>query len=61
MKVAYLLIWGSVLVFGMTAVWALVWDIRSGEMSDFQAGAASIFDSAEPVGTPTDSFPQEHS
>lgn len=57
MKVAYLLIWGSTLVFGASAVWALVWAIRNGEMSDFRAGAESIFDEDEPVGKPTDAFP----
>ena len=57
MKVAYLLIWGSTLAFGASAVWALVWAIRNGEMSDFRAGAESIFDEDEPVGKPTDAFP----
>jgi nitrogen fixation-related uncharacterized protein len=61
MKLAYLLIWGSMLVFGMSAVWALVWAIRRGEMSDFQAGAESIFDSDEPVSKSTDAFPGRRS
>lgn len=57
MKLVYLLIWGSGLLFGATAVWALVWAIRNGEMSNFKAGAESIFDEEEPVGKPTDAFP----
>ena len=57
MKLVYLLIWGSGLIFGATAVWALVWAIRNGEMSNFKAGAESIFDEEEPVGKPTDAFP----
>ncbi len=57
MKVVYLLIWGSTLIFGSTAVWALVWAIRNGQFSDFKAGAESIFDEEEPVGKPTDAFP----
>jgi hypothetical protein len=57
MKLAYLLIWGSMMMFGASAVWALVLAIRRGEMSDFQAGAESIFDQDEPVGQPTDEFP----
>ncbi len=61
MKLAYLLIWGSMLVFGMSAVWALVWAIRRREMSDFQAGAESIFDRDEPVGKATDTFPGRRS
>ncbi len=61
MKLAYLLIWGSMLAFGTSAVWALVWAIRRGEMSDFQAGAESIFDGDEPVGKATDTFPGRRS
>lgn len=59
-KLVYLLIWGSTLVFGGSAVWALVWAIRNGQMSNFKAGAESIFDEEEPVGKPTDSFPGAH-
>jgi hypothetical protein len=61
MKLVYLLIWGSMILFGVSAVWALVQAIRRGEMSDFQAGAESIFDRDEPVGTPTDQFPRRRS
>ena len=61
MKLAYLLIWGSMIVFGASAVWALVSAIRNGEMRDFHEGASSIFDSDEPVGTLTDAFPDEPS
>ena len=42
MKLAYLLIWGSMLAFGTSAVWALVWAIRRGEMSDFRAGQENL-------------------
>jgi cbb3-type cytochrome oxidase maturation protein len=45
------------LIFGGSAVCALVWAIRNGQMSDFKAGAESIFDDEEPVGKPTDAFP----
>jgi nitrogen fixation-related uncharacterized protein len=61
MKLVYLLIWGSMLLFGASAVWALVWAIRHGEMSNFKAGAESIFDDDEPVGRPTDAFPGRRS
>ena len=60
MKLVYLLIWGSTLVFGGTAVWALVWAIRNGQMSNLKAGAESIFDEEEPVGKQTDEFPGAH-
>lgn len=59
MRVVHLLIWGSMLVFGSSAVWALVWAIRSGEMSDIRGGAESVFDEDEPPGHPTDGFPGE--
>jgi nitrogen fixation-related uncharacterized protein len=52
----YILIWGCVVLFGATAVWALVWAIRTGQMSSPE-GAASIFDDEEPIGLPTDRFP----
>mgnify|MGYP001548652956 FL=1 len=60
MKVVYLLIWGSTLIFGASGGWARVWAIRNGEMSDFKGGAESIFDKEEPVGQPTDAFPGAH-
>jgi nitrogen fixation-related uncharacterized protein len=58
-KIVYLLIWGSMLVFGSSAVCALVWAVRNGEFRNFKAGAESIFDAGEPVGRPTDCFPGE--
>jgi cbb3-type cytochrome oxidase maturation protein len=60
MKIVHLLIWGSMLIFGSSAVWALVWAIRNGQMSDLKAGAESIFDEEEPVGKATDAFPGAH-
>ena len=61
MKIAYLLIWGSMVVFGLSAVWALAYAIRNGEMRDFREGARSIFDADERIGRHTDSFPNESS
>ncbi len=57
MSVVYLIIGGSVAVAGATAVYGLVWAIRTGQMRNFSRGALSIFDDEEPVGTVTDSFP----
>ena len=57
MALIYIIIFGSVLVFGLTAVAGLVWAIRSGQLRDFGAGATSIFDEDEPVGVMTDAFP----
>lgn len=53
----YSILWGSVIVFGATAVWAFAWAVQSGQFRDFRAGAASIFDDEEPAGRPTDRFP----
>jgi cbb3-type cytochrome oxidase maturation protein len=41
-----------------TAVFALHWSSRHGQLRDFERGATSIFDDEEPVGQMTDRFPQ---
>ena len=40
-----------------TAVYALYWSSKHGQLRDFERGAASIFDEQEPVGEMTDHFP----
>ena len=55
MAVVYIIAFASVL--GVTAVCALFWALRSGQMDDFRAGALSIFDDDEPTGEVTDRFP----
>ena len=40
-----------------TAVYALYWSSKHGQLRDFERGAASIFDREEPVGEMTDHFP----
>ncbi len=57
MSTAYILIWGCMLLFGCSAICALLWAIRSGQMTGSQDAANSIFDKAEPIGKPTDTFP----
>jgi nitrogen fixation-related uncharacterized protein len=57
MALIYVFIFGSVLVFGLTAVAGLVWAVRTGQMRNFSVGATSIFDDDEPVGVMTDTFP----
>jgi nitrogen fixation-related uncharacterized protein len=57
MALIYIFIFGSVLVFGLTAVAGLVWAVRTGQLRDFGVGATSIFDDDEPVGVMTDTFP----
>lgn len=55
----YVLLWGSWALFGVSAVWALVWAIRNGHFRQPSAAARSIFDDDEPMGVMTDSFPGE--
>lgn len=57
MALIYIFIFGSVVVFGLTAVAGLVWAVRTGQLRNFSAGATSIFDDDEPVGVMTDAFP----
>jgi cbb3-type cytochrome oxidase maturation protein len=40
-----------------TAVYALFWSSKHGQLRDFERGATSIFDEQEPVGKMTDRFP----
>jgi cbb3-type cytochrome oxidase maturation protein len=44
-------------LFLASAVYALYWASKNGQLRDFDKGAASIFDDEEPVGQPTDFFP----
>jgi hypothetical protein len=48
---------GSIVIFGGATVLALGWAFRSGQFSNFQKGAESIFGPDEPVGEMTDAFP----
>jgi cbb3-type cytochrome oxidase maturation protein len=58
MTIALIAELGFALVFGVMAIWALAWAIRSGQFADFRQSAASIFDEDEPVGEMTDRFPE---
>ena len=44
-------------LFLASTVYALCWASKNGQLRDFDKGAESIFDHAEPVGQPTDFFP----
>ena len=57
MLVVSVVIWCSAVLLGLSAVWALVWAIRTGQFHGLRQGAEIIFDDQEPVGMPTDSFP----
>ncbi len=57
MLVVYVVIWSSAVLLGISAVWGLVWAIRTGQFHGLREGAESIFDDDEPVGMQTDFFP----
>lgn len=57
MTAAYIILGISLLAFGAMAVTALVWAARAGQFENFKAGSESIFDAGEPIGEPTDVFP----
>ncbi len=48
---------GSIVLFGGAAVLALGWAFKNGQFENFDRGAKSIFGPDEPVGEPTDAFP----
>ncbi len=48
---------GSIVVFSTATILALGWAFRDGQFDNFDQGAASIFGPDEPVGEPTDAFP----
>lgn len=54
MNFAYILIFGSMLVLGGSALFALYWAAKNGQFSDMKKGAKVIFDKDEPVGEVTD-------
>lgn len=45
------------MLFLLSAVYALHWASKNGQLSEFQKGASVIFDEEEPEGVPTDYFP----
>lgn len=57
MTLMVIVIWGFAALCGLSAIYGLIWAIRSGQMRNFGGGATSIFDDEEPVGKVTDRFP----
>lgn len=53
----FIVIWVFMTILGISAVIALAWSIHTGQFRNPAAGAESIFDDDEPLGTITDSFP----
>lgn len=44
-------------LFFASAICALYWSVKQGQLADFEEGAKSIFTEEEPLGEHTDSFP----
>ncbi len=59
MTFAYVLIFGTVMLFAVSVVWVFVWAIRNRQFEDFQRGATSIFEPDDRPGKLTDSFPDD--
>jgi cbb3-type cytochrome oxidase maturation protein len=57
MTIAGALILIVVLALTTTAAFAFAWAAASGQFSNFEKNARSIFDASEPVGEATDRFP----
>ena len=55
--ISYILVFGLLAAFSASAIWGLWWAMKTGQFSQFQKGAASIFDDEEPIGRKTDAFP----
>ncbi len=53
----YLVALPIALLFLASAVYALYWASRHGQLKEFDKGARSIFDEEEPEGRETDFFP----
>jgi cbb3-type cytochrome oxidase maturation protein len=58
MNLFYGLLFGSMFVFGGVVLYSLYWAARTGQFTNLQRGAESIFDADEPVGQTTDGFPK---
>ncbi|MHB8519525.1 MAG: hypothetical protein ACYDH9_02095 [Limisphaerales bacterium] len=57
MIVYLLIVFGSLILLTGSALLALRWAARTGQLRHFQKTALSIFDEEEPVGQMTDAFP----
>ncbi|MBU6401570.1 MAG: hypothetical protein KGS61_14730 [Verrucomicrobia bacterium] len=57
MAVYFFIVFGSLFLLTGSALLALRWAARTGQLRHFQKTALSIFDDEEPVGQMTDAFP----
>ncbi|MEM9445193.1 MAG: cbb3-type cytochrome oxidase assembly protein [Verrucomicrobiota bacterium] len=53
----YIILIGSMICFGGSAICALYWAASTGQFRDMTKGSETIFGEDEPIGEITDSFP----
>lgn len=59
MTAVYVIIFGTVVLLGVSVVAVFLWAIRTRQFESFEKGATSIFDPDDVPGTMTDLFPDE--
>lgn len=59
MIVPAILILGGMIFLTGSALMAFAWAARTGQFRDLEKAAEVIFDADEPVGMPTDRFPEK--
>lgn len=57
MDVMYILVPSGIALLSGSALFVFYWAVKSGQFRDLKKGSEVIFDSDEPIGKPTDSFP----
>jgi len=59
MNIAAILIIGGLIFLSGSALIAFYWAAKSGQFRDLKKGSEVIFDDDEPIGQPTDKFPDK--
>lgn len=57
MEITYILIPAGLVLLSGSALIAFYWAAKTGQFRNLEQGARSIFDEEEPVGKPTECFP----
>lgn len=61
MIVPYLILLFGVVFMGLLGIAALCWAAKNGQFTNLNQSSRVIFDHDEPIGKPTDSFPEPRS
>lgn len=57
MEVIYILVPAGILFLSGSALLAFYWAVKTGQFRNMRKGSEVIFDKDEPIGRPTDCFP----